>query len=310
MTRPLTLVLIVFVLILMLGVCAAWRGIAAEGAAGGLPTEARVQNESGAGPPSSQTTKPDTQPATAPDTRPATRPNVLRPIEGVTVQRDPRRVEIKAWTCLSEGWLEQVACSPGTREHESLVVIKVKPRNVHLALVLAGFEPGRPGRWWVEDGQQQAEPPKGDKLDIKVRYENKAGETLTHAVRKWIADHREGHQFPDKPWIFGGSLFRKNPQWMGPGEHYVADQTGSIIGLVTFGDEVIGFSEVLADKVAVHPAQWEVNTETIPPVGTEVTVIITPFQSDQPSDSKPKTQPRPNGAPPADPQSQSRSNDT
>ena len=61
---------------------------------------------------------------------------------------------------------------------------------------------------------------------------------------------------------------------MGPGEHYVADMSGSIIGLVTFGDEVIGFSQVISDQDAVQAPEWEVDSEKIPPVGTEVTVVL------------------------------------
>ena len=46
------------------------------------------------------------------------------------------------------------------------------------------------------------------------------------------------------------------------------------LGLVTFGDEVIGFTEIISDQAAIHEPEWEVNMETIPPVGTEVTIIL------------------------------------
>jgi hypothetical protein len=67
---------------------------------------------------------------------------------------------------------------------------------------------------------------------------------------------------------------------MGPGEHYVADQTGSIIGLVTFGDETVGFEQVLADQQDVQPLEWQVRTEHVPPPGTPVTLILRPFAPD------------------------------
>ena len=81
-------------------------------------------------------------------------------------------------------------------------------------------------------------------------------------------------EFPAMPWVFGGSAIEENPPFMGPGEHYVADMTGSIIGLVTFGDEVIGLSQVLSDQEDVQAPVWEINTATIPPMGTPVTIII------------------------------------
>ena len=55
----------------------------------------------------------------------------------------------------------------------------------------------------------------------------------------------------------------------------VADATGSVIGLVTFGDEVVGFSRVFADDAAVRPPEWEADDEAMPPVGTAATIILT-----------------------------------
>ena len=55
---------------------------------------------------------------------------------------------------------------------------------------------------------------------------------------------------------------------------YEADTTGSLIGLVTFGDEVIGFSEVIPDQADVVAPAWQVRTAGLPPLGTPVTVLI------------------------------------
>jgi hypothetical protein len=169
------------------------------------------------------------------------KPTAVRPFEDIVVYPNERRVEIRSWTCLEHGYLEQVACSPGTREHESLVVIRAKPSNIHAALLMAGFESGRPGRWEFDPETRDVTliQPQGDKLDVWLSYE-KDGERIVESARTWIRDHHEKQKFPDTPWIFGGSMFRPNPEWMGPGEHYVADITGSIIGLVTFGDETSG----------------------------------------------------------------------
>lgn len=201
-------------------------------------------------------------------------PSVVNPFDDIVVFPNPAAVEITAWSCLEAGWLEQIACAPSSREHESLVVVKAPPSEIHAALLLAGFEPGSPGAWSYVNDALQFTQPTGDRLDVLVRYENAAGHTIQEPIRAWIQDHRGQHEFPDEPWVFGGSAFQKNPQWMGPGEHYVADMTGSIIGLVTFGDEVIGFSRVMADQVSVRPPAWEVRTDHVPPVGTKVTLIL------------------------------------
>jgi hypothetical protein len=189
------------------------------------------------------------------------------------VRFDPPAVEIEAWACLEAGWLEQIACSPRTREHEALAVIKARPSDVHAALLLAGFEHGSPGSWSWEDETLSFTPPSGDRLKVYVRYE-RDGQTAEEPIGAWMVDGEGRPIFPDTPWVFAGSAFAPNPKWMGPGEHYVADQTGSIIGLVTFGDEVVGFQRVFADQQAVEPLQWQVRSDHVPPIGTPVTLVL------------------------------------
>ena len=193
-------------------------------------------------------------------------------------------MEVAAEACLDEGYLEQVACSPGTREHESLLVVAAKPSQIHAALLLAGFEPGLPGRWTYENQTLGTIDPTGDAIDVRVRYTKPDGEEVQTPIREWIRGvvppHGESdrepvyEKFPELPWVFGGSSIARNTPGMPPGEHYVADMTGSIIGLVTFGDETIGFSRVLADQEDVQAPEWEVNTPAVPPMGTKVTLVL------------------------------------
>jgi hypothetical protein len=201
---------------------------------------------------------------------------VVHPFEHITVILDGEdsRVEVRAFTCLEAGWLEQVMCTPGTREHEAILVTPARPSHLHAALLMAGFEPGSPGRWEYADDEYSIVPPSGEPLEILVRITDEAGGTVETPIRHWIRDHLGRHDFPDSLWTFSGSVVAPNPEFMGPGEHYVADMSGSVIGLVTFGDEVIGWSEVLPDAAEVHPPEWEVNAERAPPMGTEVTVIL------------------------------------
>jgi hypothetical protein len=208
-------------------------------------------------------------------TRPSPPSTTLQPFAGIAVFPQRRAIEIDAWVCLDAGWLEQIACSPNTREHETLVVIKAPASDVHVALLLAGFTPGAPGSWTYDNEVLSYVPPSGDRLRVLVRYERE-GRVIEERIGTWIVDAELRPRFPDTAWVFAGSSFADNPAWMGPGEHFVADITGSIIGLVTFGDEVVGFQEVLADEEAVQPPQWQVRTDYVPPIGTAVTVILEP----------------------------------
>ncbi|MBU3683271.1 MAG: hypothetical protein FGM39_04540 [Phycisphaerales bacterium] len=67
---------------------------------------------------------------------------------------------------------------------------------------------------------------------------------------------------------------RPNTPSMGPGEHYGADRTGSIVGIVTFGDEAIACDEVISDQSEVDAPQWQARTERMPEPGTRVKLVI------------------------------------
>lgn len=248
---------------------------------------ASSQKRESAGTPPTTLTSTAPPPQTADSHTPHTR-RTLEPFPGIVVHIDPstgNSIEIAGRACLDAGYLEQVACAPNSREHESLVVITpAKPSQVHAALLLAGFTPGSPGRWTYENDTLATINPTGDALDVWVRYTNSHGQIVEHPVRDWIRGVAMPGQdasappvrplFPNTPWIFGGSAFAPNPKFMGPGEHYVADMTGSVVGLVTFGDEPIGFAHVSSDQEDMQAPEWEVNTDLIPPMDTPVTLIL------------------------------------
>jgi hypothetical protein len=199
----------------------------------------------------------------------------------------PGRVELASVSCLEAGWLEQVACGEGTREHESLVVVQVRPADLHAAMLLAGLRPGRPGRWAVDaEGRTRLDPPTGDVVSIRFRWTDAAGAEREATPAEWIVSER-GHRMDEPRWRFGGSDLvddRGRPVDAGAeGEaartnavRYLADLTGSIIGLVTFGDEVIGLEEVIPDAASYAAPAWMVDAEAVPPPGTPVTILLEP----------------------------------
>lgn len=202
---------------------------------------------------------------------------------GLRVDRARGAVELDGVISLDAGWLEQVVCARGTREHESIFVPDARPSEIHAALLLAGFEPGRPGLWReLADGGLELVPPSGDPVEVLLRVDSgdrSEGGTATSAaeyrpISMFIRDARTGRPFPDRPFVFAGSLFAPNPPSLGPGEHYVADWTGSIIGLVTFGDEVVAWEEVIPDRAEIAEPVWEANPLRLPPPGAPATLLL------------------------------------
>ncbi|HMN95586.1 MAG TPA: YdjY domain-containing protein [Phycisphaerales bacterium] len=208
---------------------------------------------------------------------------------GVRVDLGRRIVSLDAEVCIDLGWLEQIACTPGTREHESLVVLSVRPRDVHAALLLLGLEPGAPGAWRVEEGVLIEVPPRGPALRVRTRRTSEEGVTIVEPIERWIRDVNRAGEFPETRWVFAGSVMvtpRRSPAATaadreagaeppgGDAAFYLADRTGSVVGLVTFGDEVVAFPSVIADQEAVQPQELEAFTERLPPIGTRLTLEL------------------------------------
>eukprot|EP00913_Durusdinium_trenchii_P006317 g5929.t1 len=65
-------------------------------------------------------------------------------------------------------YLEVIACTKGTREHEALVMTEARPSHVHAALLLIGLTPGAPG---APAGRGEgAIEPSGDAVRVEIVY--------------------------------------------------------------------------------------------------------------------------------------------
>jgi len=77
---------------------------------------------------------------------PLTADNVRPFADGIQINWTRKQVEVEATVVLREGPLELLACSPNTREHESILVIEARPLHIFKAMGLIGLQPGKPVR--------------------------------------------------------------------------------------------------------------------------------------------------------------------
>ena len=169
-------------------------------------------------------------------------------------------------------YLELMICSPDTREHESLVVTKVKPSHIHAALLMIGLQPGKPGSWDVEDGAMTFVAPEGDPVKMEFVWNDPDGASHTDDPSSWVKNVATGERFPSKPFIFAGSKFVTR----GGAEVYDADGAGTVAGLTTFGSELLAWPTVISHEAAVETPVWIADRATTPKAGTEVTVRLRP----------------------------------
>ncbi|MFT5423115.1 MAG: hypothetical protein ACI89L_000888 [Phycisphaerales bacterium] len=171
-------------------------------------------------------------------------------------------------------WLELFVTGPDSREHESLVVTRVRPSLIHAAMLAAGFEPGEPGRVRVDRfGDVQRARATGEAVRVEFVLLEGSRETA-HDPARWAGHVHTGEVLADHPawrgFVFAGSreVQREGRAW------YDADGTGVVVGLTTFGSEVIAPGLTLSPESGIDEAAWVALASEVPEQGEPVRVRV------------------------------------
>jgi hypothetical protein len=184
-------------------------------------------------------------------------------VSGVVIDWDRRVVEVEAEVVLRRGPLELLACSPNTREHESILVVGARPKHIYEAMGLLGLRPGSPVRY--DEAQDRWVPATGERLRLSVRVGDAAGEGETIPVEEWMWDVAGERPVGSIEWVFAGST--------GYGkERFGADVEGTIVCVVDFGSALIAPGSL---HTADNEELWlAARTDRIPPVATRCRLVI------------------------------------
>jgi len=193
---------------------------------------------------------------------------IIKTLPGIVVDTKAREVRLEGEVCLQRGALELLACSPGTREHESVVVVKAKPSHIVFALALLGLEPGRPG-YVTEAGAFS--PPGGQVVDITARFTaaKPDGKSEVVEVPAWKLLKPVGAE----------AALERAIQWVYVGRPSeaalrAADREGTVICLSNFTEAVL---DVPFESTSVNAELlYEANPAVVPPPKTPVELILRP----------------------------------
>lgn len=192
----------------------------------------------------------------------------LDPKQPVWIDEGRTCVMVDGRVVLREGVLEMFACPAGTKEHEAVVAIDAKAYLVHTGLLLVGAEEGTPVRF-----QPEYKPPTGTEIEVQVEW-TADGKPQKARAQDWVRDVKT-KQSMALPFVFAGSGFWTDPDT--GKQHYLAD-AGDFICVSNFGAAML---DVPAPSTAANGELWfEPFTERIPPIGTEVRVVLTPKKGD------------------------------
>lgn len=185
-------------------------------------------------------------------------------------------VVIDGEVCLREGQLEMFACPKGSKEHESIVTVNVKPQFVHAALLAVGAKAGGPVRF-----DPAYAPASGTVIDIFVLWQDEKGKRHKVKAQDWIKHLKTNKSMP-YDWVFAGSGFWKDEQ---TGQrHYHAD-SGDFICVSNFSTAMLDLP--VESSQAASGLLFAAFTERIPERKTPIRLVLVPRQKDRKHSAEP-----------------------
>ena len=205
-------------------------------------------------------------------------------LPGIKLNLEERCVDVNATVCLHKGLLELVACTKGTKEHESILSVAARPMHIHTAMLLMGASSGTPAMRKAQEGVRTRwvpVEPAGDPVCVSLVFAESKGKPQEYPIQKFISPaqpdeisgipaNKKLATFPAS-FLFAGSHLVENGA--GP-RKYVCEQSGNVISISTFGDELLclpGIHGHQNDGLA-----WQVNANGLPGIGEQVILRLRP----------------------------------
>ena len=199
----------------------------------------------------------------------------LPELQGMSVNLEEWCVDVDAYICLKKGVLELIACTKASKEHESIVAVESTAKHIHTALLLLGAEAGSPARRKPVNDEKNAwmdVPPSGAPVDVFLVFDNEeSAKPVEKPINEFITQE-DGEIFSTNTFLFAGSILHSSDN-NGP-NHYMADKSGNVISISTFGDEVLCLPG-LHSQVNTE-LYWNVAGDKLPDVGTPVILRLRP----------------------------------
>jgi hypothetical protein len=205
------------------------------------------------------------------------------------MNREKQQVIVDARVSLRRGLLEMFACTPNTKEHESIVAVDSAAFVLHAGLLAVGAEPGSPVQFTPE-----YKAPTGTQINIEVHWIDTDGKQQKAKAQDWIRDARTNKTM-DLPWVFAGSGFWRDEETGNSG--YLAE-AGDLICVANFSTAMLDVpAELTSDNSGLL---YEAYTERIPPLGWPVRLVLKPVLEDakEPVENKSSDQPARQPSPP------------
>ncbi len=190
----------------------------------------------------------------------------------VVVDTAAKVVRVPCRVNMRRGMIEFLAVASEGKLHESVLLARAEPLHIHLALLLLGLDPGRGAQY---HGDLAA--PSGPGVEARVEWPSGPnGGEGSAAVRSHSAHLEEfawdipaRRPMPAVAWLFTGAA--------PPGVGQRTEEERSVVA--TYRDPGAVLTNPL--PTGADDTVYKVNERLVPPVGTPVTLLLRPANSNQ-----------------------------
>ena len=200
----------------------------------------------------------------------------LDPVRPLWLDAQQKRVVMVAQVCQTNAPLELFACLRETKEHEAILTVDVEAYKVHTGLLACGANAGSPVKF------DPYTPATGDEIEVTVVWKDDKGQRQTARGQDWVINIQT-QKAMTYPWVFGGSAF-----WVDEttGQKHYQAEGGDFICVSNFSSAMLDLP--IESSQANTALMFKAFTERIPPLGTPVTLILTPKPAEaKPAEAKP-----------------------
>ena len=193
-------------------------------------------------------------------------------IGGVVLDRKNREIRFPAKVNMAEGLIEYMIILQKGKAHEALLITPVVPTDLNLAFTLLSYPPspelfsqinetGHPTGIYSE---VPAPVRAAARITLEVEWSDN-GATRRVPINEWLRDKAKDAGLAPGPWLYTGSSFSEGK--------FIPDLSGDIASIKLDSYAMINYPGT-DDEQGVT---WFAFPKQISPVGTNVTVIITPY---------------------------------
>lgn len=195
----------------------------------------------------------------------------------VIFDQKTREIRFPTRVNMTEGLLEYLIVHQNGKVHESLLVTEISPTHLNLAFTLLRYSaskelyplPNETGGVSDKFPEVPADVKAASRVSIEVEWTDE-GKVRRVPVNEWIQHAMKSSAMPVGPWVYGGSDFHEGK--------FIAETSGDVAAIFLSMAALINYPGVDNSDDTV----WTPFPKRVPPEGTNVTVIIAPYQNAKP----------------------------